>query len=314
MKQSPSFSISHKGQPTQLLNSRPAAICAIAALLFLQGCAAGYVPVESSTPRYISPVAYRPVPLPGYVVVQPQQPVQIYTSEQLDQLAGPVALYPDPLLAQLLPASTYPLDIVRAAQLVRASPTEDQINAQDWDASVKAIAHYPAVLQYMDANLEWTQQLGQAFIAQPDDLMQSVQRLRQQASNLGNLITTPEQQVVIEQSYVRIIPAQPEIIYIPVYQPQVVYYQPASFITFGIGCHLGSWLDLDCDWNQHCVYRPGWTWNHWHHHNIHIEHHHVTHFERHDYRHGERPSSEWHRDSSRPQRAPARPRIRSRSC
>src|SRR5438105_2993075 len=101
-----------------------------------------------------------------------------FTSSQLEQLTGAIALYPDPLVAQVLPACTYPLDIVKAARLVRSGATAAQIDQQDWDPSVKAVAHYPGVLELLDNNLEWTQQLGQAFLAQPDDVMQAIQRLR----------------------------------------------------------------------------------------------------------------------------------------
>ncbi len=301
---------------TSLLQGRPVRLCAGAALLFLQGCAASsYVPVAYSQPvqvsTYVPPVYVAPAPVltPAPVVVAP-----MFNAAQLDQLIGPIALYPDPLLAQLLPAATYPLDIVRAAQLVRGGPTEEQINAQNWDASVKAIAHYPSVLEYMDTNLEWTQQLGQAFVSQPEDVMQSVQRLRTQATAMGNLVTTPQQQVVIDDQgevgvqYIRIVPAVAEVVYVPVYQPQVVYCEPASFITFGIGFHVGSWLDMDCDWRHRCVYRPSWTWNHWHNHH-HIVHNRISYRDRHDndrYDRHERPSNQWHRDSSRPTHLPGR--------
>jgi len=196
---------------------------------------------------------------------QSDQP-PILTSDELDQLLGPIALYPDPLMAQLLPASTYPLDIVRAARLVHSGATDAAIDQQNWDPSVKAIAHYPTVLEMMDSNLDWTQQLGQAFVAQPQDVMAAVQRLRLRARDLGNLVTTSQQQVLVEDSYIYVVPASPMILYVPAYQPDYVYYRRPvyePFITFGIGFSLGAWCDLDFDWDHHFIGRPGWTWNHW---------------------------------------------------
>ncbi len=224
--------------------------------------------------------------------------------DQLDTLVGAIALYPDPLIAQILPASTYPIDIVRAARLVRSGATSDQLDQQSWDPSVKAISHYPTVLQMMDDNIDWTQQLGQAFIAQPDDVMQSIQRLRLQAQNLGNLATNSQQQIFLEDSAVRIIPANPDVIYVPVYQPSVVYYQPApvysSYVSFGFGLPCGAWLDLDCDWNNHWFYRPGWTWNHWHDNFIIDRDRFIR--PRHDFEphRGDRNPTVWRRDNDRP--------------
>ncbi|HZW06424.1 MAG TPA: DUF3300 domain-containing protein, partial [Phycisphaerales bacterium] len=206
---------------------------------------------------------------------QPAQPatpapaesaLPLATAEQLDLLVAPIALYPDPLIAQLLPASTYPIDVVKAARLV-ASGGAARIDEQNWDASVKAVARYPEVIKMMDADLEWTQQLGQAFIVQPDDVLAAVQRMRARAIEMGSLADTPQQQVVYEEETVRILPADPQIIYVPVYQPILVYYRRpayrASFISFTHGYPCGTWLDLDCDWRRRWCYRPGWTWNHW---------------------------------------------------
>jgi hypothetical protein len=225
-----------------------------------------------------------------------------FTPEDLDTLVGAIALYADPLIAQILPASTFPVDIVKAARLVRAGATAEQIDQQDWDPSVKAIAHYPTVLEMMDSNIEWTQQLGEAFIAQPDDLMQAVQRQRKRASDLGNLVSTPQQQVVVEAPYIYIVPAAPEVIYVPVYQPEYVYYQAplyGPYITFGSPCFLGPWLDLGCYWGYGFVFHLGWTWDHWHDHIV-IDHAHFTYFHRPDVHVGEHPTSAWHRDPARP--------------
>ena len=109
----------------------------------------------------------------------------------------------------------------------------------------------PSVLKWMDDNLNWTTQLGQAFLNQQQDVMDSIQRLRATASNLGNLQSTPQQQVINDGGDIEIVPADPQVIYVPVYQPDQVYYDAAygtPFITFGIGWPFGSWLDYDCDW------------------------------------------------------------------
>jgi len=176
------------------------------------------------------------------------QPV---SDAQLDQLLGPIALYPDPLIAQILPASTLPTQIVLADRYVTGGGDTNQIDQQPWDASVQAVARYPSVLKWMDDNLNWTTQLGQAFLNQQPAVMASIQRLRVTASKLGNLQSTPQQQVIAEGSDIEIVPADPEVIYVPVYQPDQVYYDASDgspYITFGIGWPFGLWMDYDCDW------------------------------------------------------------------
>ena len=167
---------------------------------------------------------------------------QPLSDEQLDQLLGPIALYPDPLIAQILPASTLPTQIVLADRYVSGGGDPNQIDQQPWDPSVQALARYPEVLKWMDDNLNWTTEVGQAFLNQPQDVMDSIQRLRQSAYNLGNLQSTPQQQVVNDGGYIEIVPADPQVIYVPVYQPDQVYYQTGygpPFITFGIGFAIG---------------------------------------------------------------------------
>ncbi len=186
-----------------------------------------------------------PPPMPAY------QPL---ADAQLDQLLGPIALYPDPLIAEILPASTLPTQIVLADRYVGGGGDPNQIDQQPWDASVQALARYPAVLKWMDDNLNWTTDLGQAFLNQQQDVMDSIQRLRQSAYNLSNLQSTPQQQVIDDGGDIEIVPADPQVIYVPDYQPDQVYYQTAygpPFITFGIGFPIGLWLDCDFDWRNH---------------------------------------------------------------
>ena len=157
-----------------------------------------------------------PPPMPAY------QPLSY---QQLDQLLGPIALYPDPLIAQILPASTVPTQIVLADRYVSGGGDPNQIDQQPWDPSVQALARYPNVLKWMDDNLNWTTELGQAFLNQQQDVMDSIQRLRQSAYNVGNLQSTPQQQVINDGGDIEIVPADPQVIYVPVYQPDQVYYQ-----------------------------------------------------------------------------------------
>ncbi len=147
----------------------------------------------------------------------------LLSEEELDDLLAPIALYPDPLLAQILPAATFIDQIDEAARYVRQYGKSARIDDQPWDVSVKAVAHYPDVLFMMDQKSDWTATLGQAFINQQQDVMDAIQRLRAEAEAAGNLSSTPQQEVVDEDDYISIVPAEPEVIYVPQYDPQVVY-------------------------------------------------------------------------------------------
>jgi hypothetical protein len=195
--------------------------------------------------------------LPRLALAQTSAPPVPFKAEELDQLAAPIALYPDPLVAQILMASTYPLEIVQAARFAKenAKLTGDPLNQalknQTWDDSVKSLVTFPQVLSMMDSKLDWTQKLGDAFLAQQKELMEAVQRLRAQAQATGNLKSTaeqtvtveaaaaapagaaappapgqPPQQVVVQQApptVIIIAPANPQVIYVPTYNPTVVY-------------------------------------------------------------------------------------------
>src|SRR5277367_4649126 len=143
--------------------------------------------------------------LPAQVAVPPPMPAyQPLGDAELDRLLGPIALYPDPLIAQILPASTLPTQIVLADRYVTGGGDPNQIDQQPWDASVQALARYPNVLKWMDDNLNWTAELGQAFLNQQQAVMTSIQRLRAAASNLGNLQSTPQQQVITDGGDIQI--------------------------------------------------------------------------------------------------------------
>jgi hypothetical protein len=200
--------------------------------------------------------------------VRAQTPDATYSPEQLDQLLGPIALYPDPLIAVILPAATVPADLTLAANYLAANGSPAGIDAQPWDPSVKALARYPDVVKWMNGNLDWTQALGAAFTQQPADVMKSVQQLRIQARAAGTLVNTPQQQVVLEGDNIRIVPAQPNIIYVPAYDPAIVYETPVGYagplITFGIGFPVGAWLGYQCDWDDFGIWvgpwSPGWAY------------------------------------------------------
>jgi hypothetical protein len=160
------------------------------------------------------------------------------TTEYLEGLVGSIALYPDPVVAQVLPASTYPMEIVQAArwaegkqELAKANPDafQKELEAQKWDPTVKAVTNIPDALAKLNGDLDWTNALGEAYLGYPKETMDAIQRLRAKAQNNGVLTDTPQQVILVEKETIRIEPADPEIIYVPQYNPQVVYVQqPAA--------------------------------------------------------------------------------------
>ena len=198
--------------------------------------------------------------------------------EELDQLLAPIALYPDNLLAQVLTASTYPVEIVQAARFAKKNEKlkGDKLMAaakdEDWDPSVKALLQFPDLLAMMDQKLDWTTKLGDAFLAQQREVMDSVQRLRKKALESGNLKTTKEQTVKVEKETIVIQPADPQVVYVPMYNPTVVYgvwayppyppypVYPPGYVagtavfafTLGImiGVGWGGWGCWGCHWGR----------------------------------------------------------------
>ncbi len=209
---------------------------------------------------------------------QSEQPLK---PEQLDQLVAPIALYPDALLAQVLIASTYPLEVVEASRWAKqnASLKGEQLDAalekKEWDPSVESLTHFPSILDQMNEKLVWTQQMGDAFIAQQADVMDAVQRLRRQAHEAGHLKSTEQQKVVVKGQTIVIEPANPQVIYVPAYNPTVVYgtwaypaYPPyywppppgytfasgvAAGVGFGLGIAMTAAIFDGFDWNNHDV-------------------------------------------------------------
>src|SRR5580765_21559 len=157
-------------------------------------------------------------------------------ADQLDSLVAPIALYPDPLLAQVLAASTYPLELIQLQQWITKNKNlkdkalADAVAKQPWDPSVQALAALPDVVNRLANDIQWTTDLGNAFLAQQNDLMNAVQRMRQKAKANGNLQTTEQQrvetQVIESKSVIVVEPASPEVVYVPSYNPTVVYGAP----------------------------------------------------------------------------------------
>ncbi|HQR09851.1 MAG TPA: DUF3300 domain-containing protein, partial [Casimicrobiaceae bacterium] len=164
------------------------------------------------------------VPPPG--TPPPAPPM---SQDYLDGLLAPIALFPDELLSQVLMASTYPLEVVQAARFVKANPNlkGDALDAalkdMPWDASVLSLASFPQVLDMMNDKLDWTQRLGDAFLDDEAAVMRTVQGLRMRAQQAGNLQSTEQQKVIVQQQTIIIQPAQPQYVFVPVYNPQVIF-------------------------------------------------------------------------------------------
>jgi hypothetical protein len=204
------------------------------------------------------------------------------TPEQLQQLVAPIALYPDSLVAQILAASTYPEQVVEADRWVQANPNlkgddfAKAVDQQNWDPSVKALTAFPSVLANMDKNISWTSSLGDAYYNQEQDVMDAIQVMRQKAEEAGNLKTTPQQVVTTQGSTIIIQPANPTVVYVPAYNPWVIYGGPivpwprwyaypgiwfgGPFISWGFGFGIGffggfawGWPRWGFDWGRHVV-------------------------------------------------------------
>jgi Protein of unknown function (DUF3300) len=228
-----------------------------------QGAAAQAAPVQG--PANQGPADQgAPAPAPPYT----QQ-----TREQLQQLVAPIALYPDSLVAQILAASTFPEQVVEADRWVQAHPDlkgtdlGNAVDQQPWDPSVKALTAFPSVLGNMDKNLSWTSSLGDAYYNQQADVMDAVQVMRRKAQEAGNLKSTPQQTVTDKDSDIEIEPADPDVVYVPAYDPWLVYGYPVvawpgwypypgiwfggPYLSFGLGFGIGWWGGF------------GWGWGHW---------------------------------------------------
>lgn len=183
--------------------------------------------------------------------------IQRLNSQELRDLVAPIALYPDALLAQVFPASTHPLDLAEANQFAQATPNAyDPPSSKNWDNSVVALLHYPTVLKKLADDIDWTERLGYAVTYQMQDGANMVQQLRSEAAAVGNLATNDKVQVVTRDNYIEIVPASPEVIYVPTYDPYAVYYRRYDYplISWGSGFSFGLWLGNSWDWGHHRIY------------------------------------------------------------
>ena len=241
-------------------------------------CAAPLVLVSSFA---TAPARAQDATAPAQTQTQTQNQAS-FSQAQIEQLVAPIALYPDSLLTQILMASTYPLEVVEAARWSRDNPAikgqalQSAMQAQSWDPSIKALTAVPQTLEMMNDKLAWMEELGDAFLAQQQDVLSAVQRLRAEAQAAGNLQSTPQQIVTTAlapagvvapgvQRPIVIEPVNPDVYYVPVYNPAVVYgawdypnyppfnWSPAGFvasniISFGAGVAVGAAIWGGCDW------------------------------------------------------------------
>src|SRR6266478_440636 len=227
--------------------------------------------------------------LPGDAILHAQQPEQpnptaLLSPEQLDNLVAPIALYPDPLISQILVACTYPLELVQAYQWLQQNPDlngpalTQAAQQQNWDPSVQALAIFPDLIKRLNQDITWTQNLGNAFLAQQGDVMDAVQRMRQQAQQAGKLGSTSQQQVITTtdggRPVIEIEPANPQVIYVPEYDPVLIwgppvyypyprwYYPPRPgvgiFFGFGSGVSIGTYFGGGWGGWGGWGWRPGW--------------------------------------------------------
>lgn len=219
---------------------------------------------------------------PGIPAQDSGQPSQTdsFSEAELTQMLAPIALYPDSLIAQILMASTYPLEVVEAERWLRQNnklpddKLDDAMLGKPWDPSVKSLCHFPDVLFALSDKLDQTRKLGDAFLSQQDDVMDTLQKLRLKAQEQGNLKTTKEEKVIVENNIIRIEPTDPYVVYVPAYDPLYVYgpwwypayppwywYYPGAYISSGfvafgppffIGFDLFLWPWFD--WSGHHIY------------------------------------------------------------
>ncbi len=218
------------------------------------------------------------------------EPSEKYSQEELAQMLAPIALYPDALLSQVLMASTYPIEVIEADRWVRRNSElkdealDDALLDKDWDPSVKAVCHFPAVLAVMSDKITQTTSIGNAFLAQEDEVMDMVQELRAKAMAQGNLSTNTEQRVIIEKETIIIQPANPRVVYVPYYDPYYIYgpwwypaYPPYYWGPPGVNIGISYWpgFYFGFAWGT-------WSYFDWHQRNIYIDARYRPRYVRHD--------------------------------
>jgi hypothetical protein len=280
------------------MNSKCFQSCAVATALMLAfspSMADQSQMVPASGVSFSPPMAEQStVAASGVAAVKPA--AKTFSQQELDQLLAPIALYPDALLAQIFMASTYPLEVIEAARWVKANPKvtgkslEDAMAKMSWDPSVKSLTAVPQVLQQMNDKLDWMQKLGDAFLAQQKDVLDTVQSMRAKAFAAGNLKSSGQQVVKIEtqdgQTIYVIESPKTEVVYVPIYNPYVVYgtwwyppyyppyymYPPAyvypPHVAFTTGIVVGVALWGNCNWRHGNVYVNVNHYNSYNHTNI----------------------------------------------
>lgn len=253
-------------------------------LVFVLGAASGSPLAQAKTSSLIATSAHAPGRADrggGFHVAQAASPAPstpapaaptAFTRDELEKLLAPYALYPDALLAQLLPASAYPIEIVQASRWLAENKALvskadfSAIDSKSWDPSVKALVRFPDVIELLNRDLDATTDLGDAFVNQPEDVAAMIQDLRRRAEKTGALKSTPQQRVTTrkqgETEYVVVEPADPGVIYVPSYDPVAVYDTGVPYysgvIGFGAGIVVGAAINNVWDWGRGWVYPPRW--------------------------------------------------------
>ena len=261
-------------------------------------------------------------------------PDQLLSPNQLNDLVAPVALYPDPLLSQVLVASTYPLEVVQAFQWLQGNPglqgpaLTQAAAGQNWDASIQALVMFPDVLKRLNDDINWTTSLGNAFLAQQQDVMDAIQRMRATAQQAGKLAATSEENVIAGlvngQPVVQILPANPNVIYVPVYDPAWIwgpavwypyprwYWPPRSVMFGGLGFGFGGGINIGLFFGAAWHGWGGWGWQPgWQNHNVVVNNSFIQQYNFNRPRAGDmRGNSAWVHDSGHRQGVPyARPEL-----
>ena len=245
-------------KPEQKCRTFRSLVATLCAIILVPGDTLAYTPQQSTAP-----------------LSSPASQASKIPPEQLDSLVAPIALYPDPLLAQVLAASTYPLEIIQLQQWLEKNKNlkdkalADAVAKESWDPSVQALAALPDVVKRLADDIKWTTDLGNAFLAQQSDVMDAVQRMRKKAQDKGNLKSTEQQKVetkVIENKSVIVVQqANPQVVYVPSYDPVVVYgpayypyppiyYPPAGYYAAGMAISFGMGVMMGAFWSG------GWGW------------------------------------------------------
>jgi hypothetical protein len=247
--------------------------CCLVAVLWTRGHSFSVAWAQEEAPQEAAPPDQAAAP------ETPEAPAPL-SSDELDQLVAPIALYPDALVAQILAGSTYPTEIVEAARWQSANPglsgddLAAAVDSTNWDPSIKALTQFPSVLANMNNNLSWTSALGQAYYYQPEDILNAVQVMRRRALAARTLVNTRQQRYVDQDDLITIEPVNPDEVYVPEYNPRVIYGAPepvypgystgemigAGALAFGAGVAVGMLASRDWGWHR---------WNtDWHHHDV----------------------------------------------